>query len=167
MAATMIVKIFLFTCYIINSNCFQTLLNGHNIMKTCPCNGYPLKPHFYIMQLGYAGLRLFSYFLLQIIDCGYSLEPPLGGGSNVYPQSIFLAKVRKCQNFLLKIFKFYNLEKSIYYMGVFSMKHFQWFCDVPSHSIKRFMYSSYLSLVRRKPVLVIGVINRTKYKTMY
>ena len=25
-------------------------------------------------------------------DCGYSLEPPMWGGSNEYPQSIFLAK---------------------------------------------------------------------------
>ena len=28
-------------------------------------------------------------FLLQNIDCGYSLEPPRRGGSNVYPQSMF------------------------------------------------------------------------------
>ena len=27
--------------------------------------------------------------LLQNIDCGYSLEPPRRGGSNVYPQSMF------------------------------------------------------------------------------
>ena len=27
----------------------------------------------------------------QNIDCGYSLEPPLRGGSNEYPHSIFLA----------------------------------------------------------------------------
>ena len=26
------------------------------------------------------------------IDCGYSLEPPRRGGSNEYPQSMFLAK---------------------------------------------------------------------------
>ena len=46
------------------------------IMKTCPCNEYPLKPHFYIVKLGYAGVYLFFLFLLQNIDCGYSLEPP-------------------------------------------------------------------------------------------
>ena len=28
----------------------------------------------------------------QNIDCGYSLEPPRWGGSNEYPQSMFLAK---------------------------------------------------------------------------
>ena len=59
------------------------------ITKTCPCNVYPLEPHFYIAKLGYAGVYLFSLFLLQNIDCGYSLEPPQRGGSNVYPQSMF------------------------------------------------------------------------------
>ena len=28
----------------------------------------------------------------QNIDCGYSLEPPQRGGSNKYPQSMFLSK---------------------------------------------------------------------------
>ena len=28
----------------------------------------------------------------QNIDCGYSLEPPRRGGSNEYPQSMFLQK---------------------------------------------------------------------------
>ena len=31
----------------------------------------------------------------QIIECGYSLEPPRRGGSNEYPQSMFLAKQEK------------------------------------------------------------------------
>ena len=57
--------------------------------KTCPCNEYPLNPHFYIVKVGYAGVYLFFLFLLQNIDCGYSLEPPRRGGSNVYPQSMF------------------------------------------------------------------------------
>ena len=60
-----------------------------NIRKTCPCKVYPLKPHIYIEKLGYAGVYLFFLFLLQNIDCGYSLEPPRRGGSNVYPQSMF------------------------------------------------------------------------------
>ena len=28
----------------------------------------------------------------QNIDCGYSLEPPRRGGSNEYPQSLFLSR---------------------------------------------------------------------------
>ena len=31
----------------------------------------------------------------QNIDCRYSLEPPRRGGSNEYPQSMFLSRIRK------------------------------------------------------------------------
>ena len=31
----------------------------------------------------------------QNIDCGYSLEPPWRGGSNEYPQSMFLSRKKK------------------------------------------------------------------------
>ena len=31
----------------------------------------------------------------QNIDCGYLLELPRGGGSNEYPQSIFLSRNKK------------------------------------------------------------------------
>ena len=31
----------------------------------------------------------------QNMDCGYSLEPPRRGGSNEYPQSMFLSKNKK------------------------------------------------------------------------
>ena len=31
----------------------------------------------------------------QNIDCGYSLDPPLRGGSNEYPQSMFLCRYKK------------------------------------------------------------------------
>ena len=48
----------------------------------------PLNPTFKA-ELGYAGVYLFFLFLLQNIDCGYSLDPPRRGGSNAYPQSMF------------------------------------------------------------------------------
>ena len=56
---------------------------------TYPCNVYPLIPHFYIVKLRYTAVFIFSLFLIQNIDCGYSLELPRRGGSNLYPQSIF------------------------------------------------------------------------------
>ena len=31
----------------------------------------------------------------QNIDCGYSLEPPRWGGSNEYPQSMLLGRIKK------------------------------------------------------------------------
>ena len=51
-------------------------VNGQNIMQTCPCDLYPLTPHFYIMKLGCIGVYMFFLFLLLNIDCWYSLEPP-------------------------------------------------------------------------------------------
>ena len=60
-----------------------------NITKTRRYNIDPLKPHFYVIKLGFTGYTLFFLFLLKNIDCGYSLEPPRRGGSNVYPQSMF------------------------------------------------------------------------------
>ena len=37
----------------------------------------------------------YFYISAQNIDCGYSLEPPRQGGSNEYPQSMFLSKNKK------------------------------------------------------------------------
>ena len=78
------------SCFIVTQNgnfmyvnIFKYILHKIIIRKTCPYNVYPLEPHFYIAKLGYAGVYLFFLFLLQNIDCGYSLEPPRRGGSNV------------------------------------------------------------------------------------
>ena len=66
------------------------------IRKTCPCNVYPLEPHFHIAKLGFAGVCLFFLFLLQNIDCGYSLEPPNCYGVNlcafsyIFSQALFI-----------------------------------------------------------------------------
>ena len=59
------------------------------ITKTCLYNFDPLKPHFYIVKLGFTGVYISFLISAQNIDCGYSLEPPRRGGSNEYPQSIF------------------------------------------------------------------------------
>ena len=65
----------------------------------------PLYPTF--MQ----GFTYFFLFLLQNIDCGYSLEPPRQGGSNLYPQSMFCAKIRKISTISYRKFSFfYNLK---------------------------------------------------------
>ena len=60
-----------------------------SITKTRLYNFDPIKPHFYIVKLGFTGL--YSIFLIsaQNIDCGYSLEVPRRGGSNEYPQFMF------------------------------------------------------------------------------
>ena len=74
----------------------------------------PLNPTF-TYRNGFAGVYLFFLFWLQNIDCGYSLEPPRRGSSNVYPQRVptiyVLSKNKKnVEIFLLKIFIFYNFK---------------------------------------------------------
>ena len=36
----------------------------NDIRKTCPCDLYPLTPHFYIVKLGLTGLYILFLFLL-------------------------------------------------------------------------------------------------------
>ena len=36
----------------------------------------PLKPHFYIVKLGFTGVHIIFLISAQNIDCGYLLEPP-------------------------------------------------------------------------------------------
>ena len=57
--------------------------------KTYLYNFDPLKPHFYIVKLGFTGVYIIFLFLLKNIGCGYSLEPPRRGGSTKYPQPMF------------------------------------------------------------------------------
>ena len=39
---------------------------NQNIRKTCSCNEYPLKPHFYIVKLGFALVYLFLARLHEV-----------------------------------------------------------------------------------------------------
>ena len=61
----------------------------HENIPTHVYNFDPLKPHFYIVKLGFAGVQVIFLISAQNMDCGYSLEPPRRGGSNEYPQSMF------------------------------------------------------------------------------
>ena len=47
-------------------------------------------------------ILIFFIFLLKKVDCGYSLEPPRRGGSNEYPQSMFLSRNKKNNLFSCK-----------------------------------------------------------------
>ena len=48
---------------------------------------------FYIVKLGFTGVYIIFLISAKNRDCGYSLEPPRRGGSNEYPQSMFLAEI--------------------------------------------------------------------------
>ena len=85
--------------FLINSNqpehvrSLIRVLAVHVITKTYLYNFDPLKPHFYIVKLGFTGVYIIFLISAQNIDCGYSLEPPRRGGSNEYPQSMFCAEI--------------------------------------------------------------------------
>ena len=67
---------------------------GNCITKTYLDKFHPLKPKFYTVKLGLTGVYIiFLISAKKNIDCGYSLEPPRRGGSNEYPQSMFLAEI--------------------------------------------------------------------------
>ena len=68
-------------------------LKNEIITKTRLYNFDPLKPHFYIVKLGFTGVYTIFLISAQNIDCGSSLEPPRRGGSNEYPQSMFWAEI--------------------------------------------------------------------------
>ena len=62
-------------------------------------------------------------FLLKNIDCGYSLEPPRGG-SNEYPQSMFLSRNKKTNVYPVNpsfAIKKWGLRGSKLYRHVFMM----------------------------------------------
>ena len=74
----------------------------------------PLKPHFYIVKLGFTGVYIIFLFLLKNIDCGYSLEPPRRGGSNEYHNPCFEQKYEK--NIRVFIWKFSVFGGEIFYI---------------------------------------------------
>ena len=87
------------------------------IMKTYLYNFDPIKPHFYIVTLGFTGVNIIFLIFAQNIDCGYSLELPCQGSSNEYQQSMFLAEMSV---FYLKIYSFWRWNFLYIWIGMFS-----------------------------------------------
>ena len=89
-------------------------------MKTCPCH----KQRFFLaLKIENFQLKIFDIFLIfaRNIDCGYTLEPPRQGGSNEYPQSMFLSKNKK-KKVCFCIPQFYFIK--VGFKGV----HISWTC---------------------------------------
>ena len=85
-------------------------------LKTCLYNFDPLKPHFYIVKLGFTGVYIIFLILLKNIDCWYSLEPPRRN-------LCFEQKYENYPKFYLKIFIFLVAKFSVYLnRHVFVMK---------------------------------------------
>ena len=82
--------------------------------KTCLYNFDPLKPHFYIVKLGFTGVYIIFLISDQNIDCWYLLESPRRGDSNGYPQSMFWKEIWKISEFLSENFQFLVMKFSIH-----------------------------------------------------
>ena len=101
------------------------------ITKTCLYNIDTLKPHFYIVKLGFTGVYIIFLISAQNIDCWYSLEPPRHidcwyslepprrGGSNEYQQSMFWAEIWKLSEFFFYL-KNYSFQRWNFWIGVVS-----------------------------------------------
>ena len=97
----------------------------------------------------------------QNIDCGYSLEPPRRGGSNEYPQSMFLSRNKKIiytpVNPSFTIWK-WGLRGSTLYRHVFGMliilpMHFNTERNRPSAQKERWHSDIYIKAHRPIPLL--------------
>ena len=91
--------LYLLTMYVMNWQFWINMFKPRskhfwNITKTRLYNFDPLKPHFYIVKLGFTGVYI---ILLKNIDCEYSLEPPRRGGSNEYHNLCF-------ENMIISVF---------------------------------------------------------------
>ena len=112
------------------------------ITKTCQYkfDPPPLKPHFYIVKLGFTGVYIIFLISARNIDCGYSLEPPRRGGSNEYPQSMFKQKYEKYRSFLSQNFQFLEMKFSIYWnRRVFVMIRKCFLLHIYGHCISPFI----------------------------
>ena len=79
-------------------------------MKTRLYNFDPLKPHFYIVKLGFTGVYIIFLISAQNTDWGYSLEQPRRGGSNEYHNLCFEQNYEEYQNFLSEFFLIFGGE---------------------------------------------------------
>ena len=117
-----------------NGNCCKFISHLTSLMSLKPvgCWGHyentPIQIYrkFYLQKLKIFRSPKFRYFFhisAQNIDCGYSLEPPRRGGSNEYPQSMFLSR-NKTNNVHPCKPQFYYIKNGVSggqnYIGMFS-----------------------------------------------
>ena len=103
-----------------------------NILKILP----PKNENF---QIKNSGIFLIS---ARNIDCGYSLEPPRRGGSNEYPQSMFLSR-NKRNNVYPCIPQFYYIKVRFKEVKINNIGMFSWCVYILIMSFMSFAVWSY------------------------
>ena len=93
-----------------------------HITKTYLYNFDPLKPHFYIVKLGFSGIYIIFLISAQKHRLWVLVRTPRRGGSNEYPQSMFWAEIWKISAFFIWKFSvfggeiFYILNRHVFVM---------------------------------------------------
>ena len=96
--------------YLTGSKMRYTSLLIFTIRKTSLHKFDPLKPHFYIVKLGFTGVYIVLFISAHNIDFGYSLEPPRRDGSNEYHNLCFEHQFEKYQTLSFFIFSVFGGE---------------------------------------------------------
>ena len=110
-----------------------TARGGHLLVSLVPMLAKTLRKHAYsnILKILPPKMKIFRqknliyifHISAENIDCGYPLEPPRRGGSNEYPQSMFLSRNKKNKVYPCKP-QFYYIKVGFKggqnYIGVFS-----------------------------------------------
>ena len=96
----------------------------------------------------------------QNIDCGYSLEPPRRGGSNEYPQFMFLSRNKKNNVYPCKPQFYYikvGLKGSKLYRQVFVMAIVQntWWADWYARKV---LFCSYF-LIEHMFLIIVSILS--------
>ena len=96
------------------------------ITKTRLYNFDPLKPHFYIVKLGFTGVYIIFLISSQNINCEYSLKPPRRVVLTSTHNLCFEKKYEKYQTFLSENFPLFGIVKFSIYLNrrVFVMKFY-------------------------------------------
>ena len=85
-----------------------------SITKTYLYNFDPLKPHFYVVKLGFTGVYTISLISAQKHRLWVLVRTASQGSSNEYLQSMFWAEIWKRSEFLSENFQFLVVKFSIY-----------------------------------------------------
>ena len=91
-----------------NVKYYQMIPNGF-ITKTCLYKFDPLKPHFYIVKLGFTGVHIIFLISAQKHRLWVIVRTASArrGGSNEYPQSMFCSRSIKISELLSENFQFF------------------------------------------------------------
>ena len=97
-----------------NSKCRQLKFNSASITKTRLYHFDPLRPHFYIVKLGFIGVYIMFLISAKNIDCGYSLEPPPRRFLQVPAIYVLSRNMKKISEFFIENFMFLEVRFSLY-----------------------------------------------------